>query len=34
MFFPMPCRARLEELHQCVFYGTIAAIRVAHGGSS
>ena len=31
MLFAMPGRTRLIELHNALFYGTIAAIRVAHG---
>ena len=34
MFFAMPSRTRLIELHDRLFYGTIAAIRVAQNGSS
>ena len=34
MLLPLSARTRLVELHDCLFYGTIPAIRVAHGGSS
>lgn len=34
MFFLMPSLVRLIELHNSLFYGTIAPIRVTHAGSS
>lgn len=31
VLFAMPRRARLVELNDCLFYGTMTSVRVAHG---